>query len=221
MSGAVALLGRVDWSVVIAAAISLWAIRFAAQQAKAAREQAEISRQQSDIAKQQTSFTQQALSQGRLAGLYSSFDLANQAILGNPSLLYDVHGLPVSIPPDEAKRLVYLSILLDAHQEHWTDLYNGDCLQVLGKIRTESTFLSRTLAVKANHKRWELLKPIFYGDFDKDFVCVIDALIADEKKRVLGASGVGPEKEVGPEDTSQVKGLSHNPHLQRTADAAR
>ena len=199
---------EVDWSVAIpaiATVISLGALWFSARQAKAAKDQAEISHQQSEIARHQALLAQQTLNQGRLAGLYSSFDLANQAILGNPDLLYDVHGLAKSVPPEEVARLVYLSILLDAHQEHWTDLYEGDCSKVLEKLRETPTFLTRILSVKANHARWELIKPIFYHKFDNDFVCVIDALIAEEQEKAHDVDKASAKRESAAEERSAVE----------------
>lgn len=126
-----------------------------------------------------------ALRQARLARLYSSFDLANQAALAQTDLLYEVHGLDRGISEEEARYIIYLSTLLDGYQNYWSDIFGGRFSQAARKLKRESTFLNRVLAVPANQRRWETMKTLFYGEFDREFVKAIDAIVAHEKQSAV------------------------------------
>lgn len=129
-----------------------------------------------------------ALRQARLARLYSSFDLANQAALAQTDLLYEVHGLDRSVPEQEARYIAYLSTLLDGYQNYWSDIFSNDFARAAEKLKEHSTFLNRVLAVPANQRRWSTMKTMFYGEFDREFMAAIDDIIAHENQRTYSAS---------------------------------
>lgn len=128
------------------------------------------------------------LRQARLARLYSSFDLANQAALAETDLLYEVHGLDRSVPEQEAKYIAYLSTLLDGYQNYWSDIFSDDFSRAAEKLKEHSTLLNRVLAVPANQRRWNTMKDMFYGEFDREFMAAIDDIIAHENRRAPRAS---------------------------------
>lgn len=128
------------------------------------------------------------LRQARLARLFSSFDLANQAALAQTDLLYEVHGLDRSVPEQEAKYIAYLSTLLDGYQNYWSDIFSNDFSRAAEKLKEHSTFLNRVLAVPANQTRWNTMKDMFYGEFDREFMAAIDDIIAHQNRRTRRAS---------------------------------
>ena len=130
----------------------------------------------------QANVAKKALMQTGLNNFFASFDQANQAALEAPEILYDVHGLSREIPTGEVRNLVYLSILLDGYQHYWSDQLNSNMEKAADMLKKESTFLNRILAIPENQERWEKMKTIFYGDFDKPFIRVIDEIIEHEKR---------------------------------------
>lgn len=116
----------------------------------------------------------QALTQ--LQSLFQAFDAANQATLDSPEILRSVHGLEGN--DDELKMIAYLSVLMDGFQ-HFAD---GD----YSKLLNDDTFLNRILAVPDNQTRWERMKSVYYGTFDREFITVIDRLIEKGNRKDLG-----------------------------------
>ena len=92
--------------------------------------------------------------------LYSGFQQANQATIENTQLLKDVHGLK-NISDDECRNIAYLSTLMDAFQQE-------------NQEHKDSTFLDRITSIEDNKRRWQKMKEIYYGDFDKKFTDMID-----------------------------------------------
>ena len=131
-----------------------------------------------------------SLKQSHLLKLFSSFGEANRATLQNPDLLYSVHGLDESVPKEDASRIAYLSLLLDAFQHFNGQMYGMDYSQMEKHMKAHHTFLNKILAVKENQRRWEHLKKIHYGDFDKDFVTAIDNLIKHVNAQLSDGSDV-------------------------------
>ncbi len=151
----------------LSAIIAIVAASFALQNARGAVRSAELAGR--------------GLERANVLGLFNGFNAANQATLQNPELLYDVHGLDRSITLDEARSIAYLSVLLDAFQAFYDDLYGGDFSKMAADMKEQSTFLNKILAVPANEARWAVAKSIYYGDFDKSFVESVDALLQFEK----------------------------------------
>ena len=135
------------------------------------------------IAAYQARIAQKAVLHAAEMKLFISFDLANQAVLANPELLYSVHGVDRTIPKEEAHSIAYLSLLLDGFEQFYGHKYRGAFVAMQSEMARRTTFLSRILAVPDNQRRWNLLKEIFYGQFDKSFVSAIDNLIRVEQRR--------------------------------------
>jgi hypothetical protein len=133
----------------------------------------------------------EAIRQASLLGLFGSFDRANEATLENPDLLRSVHGLAEDVDDEEAKRIVYLSILMDGFQHYYSQLYSDDFGKMEKELKKNSVFLNRILRVSANKERWERMKEIYYGDFDSDFLGAIDRLFRHEEKKGENKSGDG------------------------------
>jgi hypothetical protein len=132
---------------------------------------------------QQVRKAHQALRQASLQQLFSAFNLASQASLEDPKLLYDVHGLDRTIPIDEARKISYLSLLMDGFQYFYGEVYDGDFGKMAETMKRKSTFLNRVLAIAANQERWNTLKKLYYGDFDTSFIQAIDNLIEYENRK--------------------------------------
>lgn len=96
----------------------------------------------------------------RIQSLFSEFQRANQVTIDHPNILNEVHGL--DLPEEECRRIAYLSILMDAFQQEGAD-------------HAETTFLDKITSVPANQERWEVMKRIYYGSFDREFIKKIDA----------------------------------------------
>lgn len=128
----------------------------------------------------QTRAAKEAIRQASLLGLFGTFDRASEATLHSPELLFEVHGLPHSLGEDEARRIAYLSLLLDGFQHFYGQLYAGDYTKMVEELKQRSVFLNRILRVKGNKTRWDQLKHIYYGDFDSGFLSAIDALFEHE-----------------------------------------
>ncbi len=136
----------------------------------------------------QASVAKRAVKQAALMRLFSTFDLANQATLSSPQLLYSVHGLDKAIPPEEAANIAYLSFVLDGFQHFYNEEFKGNFAKMAGKLKESSTFLNRILQVPENQTRWNHMKKLYYGDFDKSFVDAIDELIAFEKSNKVATT---------------------------------
>ena len=135
------------------------------------------------IARQQLRNANQAIRRVSLQQLFVAFNVASQASLEDPKLLYDVHGLDRTVPTEEARRIAYLSLLMDGFQYFYGEVYGGDFSKMAKTMKGESTFLNRILAIKANQKRWSTLKRLYYGDFDTSFTKAIDDLIEYENMK--------------------------------------
>jgi|GEM_PF-1333262 len=122
-----------------------------------------------------------ALRQAQLLKLFGSFDAASESTIANPELLYSVHGLNPNEPLGEARNIAYLSMLLDAFQHYYGEKYEGDFTKMVEEMKIQSTFLNRMLSVKGNKRRWDILKDIYYGGFDRSFIEAIEALMDYEK----------------------------------------
>ena len=72
-------------------------------------------------------------------------------------------------------------MLLDSFQHFYNEKYDGDFTKMVKEMKSHSTFLNRILTVAENKRRWDILKNIYYGDFDSGFVAAIDTLMPDEK----------------------------------------
>jgi hypothetical protein len=57
----------------------------------------------------------------------------------------------------------------------WTDFEK--------KLKAQSVFLNRILAVPDKRTRWEYLKKMYYGDLDKEFIQAVDNLFDYEEKK--------------------------------------
>ncbi|MFI6232744.1 hypothetical protein ACIBD9_04175 [Micromonospora sp. NPDC050784] len=161
----------------LSAVVAIIAAHFALQNAKGAVRSAEIAGK--------------GLQRQNVATLFSGFNVANEATLAHPELLYEVHGLDRSTSLDEARSIAYLSVLLDAFQGFYDDLYEGDFARMAKDMKVQSTFLNRILAVPANHDRWRVAQEIYYGDFDKSFVEAVNDIMAFEQGRAAAGLSVG------------------------------
>jgi len=92
--------------------------------------------------------------------LFSGFQQANQATIENIDFLKDVHGLK-GLTENEYKNIAYLSILMDAFQHE-------------GVEHKETTFLDNIISIPENKPRWEIMKDIYYANYDEKFVRYID-----------------------------------------------
>ncbi|MGC4756833.1 hypothetical protein [Micromonospora trifolii] len=161
----------------LSAVVAIIAARFALQNAKGAVRSAEIAGK--------------GLQRQNVANLFSGFNVANEATLAHPELLYEVHGLDRSTSLDEARSIAYLSVLLDAFQGFYDDLYEGDFARMAKDMKVQSTFLNKILAVPANQDRWRLAQEIYYGDFDKFFIDAVNDIMVFEQGRAAVERGVG------------------------------
>lgn len=155
--------------------VALVAAIFALWQARAAKVQAEAAKMQADA-------TKAAFEQTSLIRQFSTFDLASQVTIERPELLKTVHGLSDSVSIDEARSIAYLSLLLDSFQHYYGEKYGGDFGKMRADLIEESTFLNRILAVEENQGRWNMLKGIYYGQFDLNFIRAIERLIEHEQR---------------------------------------
>ena len=135
------------------------------------------------IAYYQAQVARQSVQQAARLKLFSTFELANQALLSNPELLYSVHGLDKSISSTEATSIAYLSLILDGYQHYYGEQFNENFSEMTNKLKITSTFLNRILAVPENQKRWVYLKNANYDEFDKQFIKAIDELISHENSQ--------------------------------------
>ena len=124
-----------------------------------------------------------AIKQTSLLGLFESFNRASDATLQNPDLLYEVHGLPKTIDEPEAKRIAYLSLLLDGFQHYYGHVYKEDFKAMERDLKKHSVFLNRILGIESNQRPWNVLKNIYYGDFDSEFIKAVDRLFEYELSR--------------------------------------
>lgn len=117
-----------------------------------------------------------ALKDSRLLSLFSGFDQANQAVINTPILLSTVHGLDKD--DQDLENIAYLAILIDAFHHYWGKVHNEN----YGKVLCEDTnFIHKIVAVEDNYPRWVKLKSIFYGEFDEEFIRVMDRLFKNAK----------------------------------------
>lgn len=129
----------------------------------------------------QAQAAKRSLRQAYLLKLFATFDAATENTITNPDLLYSVHGLDRNVPLEEAKNIAYFSLLLDAFQHFYGEQCAGDYKKMADEMKKNSTFLNRILSVPENRKRWQILKQIYYGDFDRGFIEAIDSLLADNE----------------------------------------
>ncbi|TNH30761.1 hypothetical protein FHG89_05790 [Micromonospora orduensis] len=160
----------------LSAVVALIAARFALQNAKGALRSAEIAGK--------------GLQRQNVAHLFQGFAVANEATLEHPELLYEVHGLDRSVSLDEARSIAYLSVLLDAFQGFYDDLYDGDFARMATEMKGASTFLNKVLAVPANRDRWRVAQELYYGDFDRSFIDAVNDLLDFEQARAATESAV-------------------------------
>ena len=131
----------------------------------------------------QAQAAKRSLRQAYLLKLFATFDAASESTIINPELLYSVHGLDRSVPIEEAKNIAYFSLLLDAFQHFYGEQCDGDFKKMAEEMKRNSTFLNRILAVPENRKRWQSLKQMYYGDFDRGFIEAIDSLLAAHEEK--------------------------------------
>jgi len=127
------------------------------------------------------SYAHKAVRAAQLQQLFQGFNLASSTTLEHPDLLRDVHGLDNELDQDEARRIAYLSVLLDAFQHYYGHEYRGNFNKMANDMIARPTFLNRILAVPANAPRWDAAKKIYYGDFDAAFISAIDRLLQHEQ----------------------------------------
>jgi hypothetical protein len=118
-----------------------------------------------------------SMRQQSLQKLFSTFDLASQASLAKPQLLYAVHGLDDSIPIDEATNIAYFSLLMDGFQHFYGQEFNGDFEKMERELKAKPTFLNKLLSISANQDRWQVLKKLYYGNYDLGFLGAVDGII--------------------------------------------
>lgn len=128
------------------------------------------------------SIASKSLHQMSLQNLFSSFNQAGQACLENPDFLYAVGGLDKSISHNEAKNIAYLSLLIDGFQQYYGQKYKENFSKMVKELKNKSTYLNQLLANKSNQKRWEIIKPLYYGNFDSSFIEAIDELTRYDKQ---------------------------------------
>lgn len=131
----------------------------------------------------QVKVAKRTIRQAAMMRLFSTFEVANQAVLNKPDLLYSIHGLERSIPQEEAANIAYLSFLLDGFQHFYQEEYSGDFAKMTEKLKQTSNFLNRILRVPENQVRWNQMKTLYYGDFDKSFMDAIDELILFKRSK--------------------------------------
>ena len=118
--------------------------------------------------------------------IFTGFDIASQLSLENQFLLKEVHGLSDEFSDDELKSIAYLSLILDNFQNNYAKVFKSK--NNYNKLRVECTngssnFLNKVLKVKANQVRWEIIKNIYYGNNDINFIEVIDFIIKHENTK--------------------------------------
>jgi hypothetical protein len=148
-----------EWVSVLSAVIALMSAGFAAGQAWSAN---------------------RALKQNRLNRLFDAFNLSSQLAFSDAEVVYAVHGLSRSIPEEEVRNLVYFSVLLDAYKAFWEDKYKGKFSKASRELKANPTYLNKLLRHPDNRRRWQILRPLGYGDLDRDFVHAIDLLLDHE-----------------------------------------
>lgn len=134
-------------------------------------------------------FAYQVYQQTRYSRLFSSFDIASQITASNPAVMRRLHGLDSSVDDDEAISIATLSAILDGYQHSYGISSNPfetrarGYQTMLNSMTTSSEYLNNLLALKENQDRWDRIKTIYYGDFDRDFVEVVDKLIEFENSK--------------------------------------
>ena len=132
----------------------------------------------------QAQAAKKALKQSYLLKLFSTFETANQQCLLNPELLYSVHGVDRNLVSEqEARNIIYLSSLIDAFQHFYGEDYRNNYIKMAEDMKVKSTFLNKILSVDDNKPRWQVLRKIYYGSFDEQFIHAIDHLITYEEKK--------------------------------------
>jgi hypothetical protein len=129
----------------------------------------------------QAKSAKKSLKQINLQKLYNSFEKAGELAITYPDFLYSVHGMNKKISKDEARRIAYLQLILDAYQNYYYELYNGKFEKMYKQMVERSTFLTTIFKNEANFKRWEILKEINYGEADNNFIKSVDSLISKLK----------------------------------------
>lgn len=125
-----------------------------------------------------------SLRQGRLNRMFSSLDFSSELAFSNPRVVYAVHGLDETISEEEVKNIIYFSVILDVFQAYWSDEFNGDFAKGGRDFRERSRYLNQVLRVPENLRRWEIIKPLCYGEFDAEFVRAIDELFQHERDKL-------------------------------------
>lgn len=128
------------------------------------------------------------------SGLFGTFNLASQLTFEDPMAMRDIHGLPDDISDREARAIVTLNVILDGYQHYKAEQYRRFSYKdILGfpnisksainyskieqSLKTNSEYINRLMALPANVERWQLIKQVYYGSFDEDFVQLIDAIV--------------------------------------------
>ncbi len=130
----------------------------------------------------QANTASESLHRMSVRSLFTSFNLASHICVDKPDVLYAVDGLDKSIPAEEAKNIAYFGLLMDGFQQFYGQIFKENYSQMAKELKRKSTYLSRLLASEANQKRWNILKPLYYGDFDSSFIEAIDELIQYENE---------------------------------------
>lgn len=136
-----------------------------------------------NVAIKQSNIALESLRRMSIRSLFTSFNLASQICIDKTDVFYDVDGLDKSIPRGEARNIAYFGLLMDGFQQFYGQVYKENYSQMAEELKKKSTYLNRLLASKANQKRWESLKPLYYGDFEKSFIKAIDELIQYESEK--------------------------------------
>ncbi len=125
-----------------------------------------------------------AVEQANQLRLFELYQTVSQVIVENPRYLYEIYGLDNSVPEAEARNIAFLGLLVDGFQQFYGRMHDGNYRAMIDQVGTESTFLSTILTRSENRRRWAIIKMLYYGDEDREFVDAVDAIIALETNRV-------------------------------------
>ncbi len=131
----------------------------------------------------QANLASESLSRLTLSCLFTTFNQASQICVDDPEIFYSVDGLDKTIPPEEAKNIAYFGLLMDGFQQFYGQMYHENFNKMLKELKTKTTYLNNLISIEENQKRWEKIKPLYYGSFDEQFVKAIDELIQHTRSK--------------------------------------
>ena len=125
----------------------------------------------------------------QIGKLFSSLDRARELSIRHPDLLLDVYDIDKElITPEgqkghEAAAIAFLNLVLDGYMHYYGEKYRWNFKRMVRALKKRSMPLNKMLRVKANQRRFYVLKKLYYADGQEGFVKAIDALIEFEKAR--------------------------------------